>query len=443
MNDDKKIYKFKSFKKILDVPVRTNVKLFQFTGSTYIIVEQLNLHLKIKLYQSFGDDISERCEFDLSFPEDSVTTGGNRDNETLCVLMVEKISNERDKKFFDELFACNLSDETISEVLLVSIDEKVFWIKFCESAIDGYSVENLTVAKAKILGLHYHKGILMVIDELSILSIFFVCSVKKLIRKKEILLQQVKCFRFYGNKFIYSTAAKITCLDLSDPTKPSESSANIKNISCFTIVEHLKFIIAICRNNFLYYISLVQKSEITSKISSFIDIPDNDFEIIPEVSKFYEIEEKNLLKVEKQIKDAMKMKLFLERLQCGDFIAGEATIKFQEYLIEFEIKFHEILNGLGLIVTFLKRNNKFTSIKRHKIDDSRTNEKISLPEQNDAHDEKCDMSLSVSLNLEINNRTCPLTYPINISSIIRSNDRNPKLQDDLERCKEIVKRLKT
>lgn len=427
--------------------------------------------LRVKLFQTFGNDFDEKCEFDLSFPEDSVSAGGRRDDEKYCVLMIEEFSNERDVTFLNELLACNLIEESISEVLLISIDEKLFWIKFSGIALDGYSIETLTVAKTKILGLHYYKGVLMMIDECSILSIFALSPTTKLVHKKEILLGgKVECFRFYGSRFIYSNSDKMKFLDLRDHLKPSESYANIRNISCFTIVEDLKFIIAICRNNFLYYIPLNQKpSQNNEEDANFMKIPDNDYQTIPEVSKFYEIEEQNLLRIEKQIKESTKMKLFLERLQLesGDFIAGKATIKFHENvpnslidnmkfyrvqdhnhrrILEIEITFHEILNALGLVVTLEWRNLNSTSIRRFNINDSRTKEIFCLPVGVAADDEKCDMSLSVSLNLEINNRTCPLTYPINIAPIISTtNDRRQHLpsQNDLERCKEIVKRLKT
>lgn len=449
-----------------------NVKLFQFTGSSYIVIEQFDVYIKVKIYQTFGDDFQERCEFDLSFPEDSVSVGGRRDDEKFSVLMIEKITNERDIIFFNELLACNVHDETVLDILFISIDEKLLWIKFNDDTLDEYSIETLTIAKTKILGLHYYKGVLMFIDENSILTIFYLCPTTKLIHKKEISLGgKVDCFRFYGSRLIYSNPDNMTFLDLKDHSKPSESYANIRNVSSFTIVEDLKFIIAICRNNFLYYIPLNQKSPQNCQENvNFVEIPDNDLQTIPEVSKFYEMEEQNLLKIEKEIRESTKIKLFLERLQLesGDFIAGKATIKFHDNIpnslidnmkfyriqdqsikriLEIEIHFHEILNALGLDVTFAWQNLNSTSIKRFRINDSRTMNKICLPVEITADDEKCDMSLCVSLNLGINNRTCPLTYPINIASIIRKNDRNPiqnfLFQNDLERCKEIVKRLKT
>lgn len=431
--------------------------------------------LKVKLYDSFGETFSENCEFDLSFCEDPITLGGNRDNEKVCALLIDDITKDRDVRFFSELLACQLELENVMNVLLVSIDERLSWIKFSGNfkteLIDDYSIELLTTKKSRIVGLHYYKTVLMLIDELSVLSVFYMCQQTKLIRKKEIVVGgKIRCFRFYGSNFICSTREKLTIIDLKEPSKPSEKYAIIKNINCFTVVDNLKFVIAICKNNLVYHIRLIQKCQTTSDENGtcFLDILDSDIEAIPAVSKFFAMEEKKFLQLQKQIQDSQNLKQLLERLQMepGDFIAGEATIKFHQNIpnsyddsvrlchardlklkaciLEVDIKFHPIFASSNLTLVLAYKNVKSTtSTRRIKIENVRTREKVCFPIDGQVDKMKCDINVEVSLNSEISHRLCPLNYRINVASIIRPNDPDLQLEDDLKRCKEIVERLKT
>lgn len=64
--------------------------------------------------------------------------------------------NKRATKFFSDLVASDM--ERIHDILLVSIDNKLLWIKFPGSFRDAafdYTVETVTTMKANIRGIKY------------------------------------------------------------------------------------------------------------------------------------------------------------------------------------------------------------------------------------------------------------------------------------------------
>lgn len=437
------------------------------------------MSLKLKLFDSFGETFDEKCEFDLSFVDDPVTFGGDRDNEKVCAILIENITKEKELRFFNELLVCQLENENITNILLVTVDERLSWIKFSGNyrvdPVEDYSIELLTCTKCRILGVHYHKSTLMLIDDNSVLTLFYMCPTTQLIRKKEIVVGgKITCFRFAGCNFLCSTSEKLTIIDLRDPSRPSEKFAHIKNINCFTVVDSLKSVLAICRNNFVYHIPLIQQRShtvaTTDNGTCFMEITDSAIESIPEVAKFFEIEEREFLDLEKRIQTAESHKALLERLQMEsrDFIAGEATIKFHQNMptsfddsvrlchaqgqslkaciLEVEIQFHPILVASRLTVTLAYKHAKSatsTAIRRIRLENARTKETLCLPVDGHLDKTKCDIRINVSLNSQLSHRLSPVYYRINATVITHPNDRDLQLDDDLTRCKEIVKRLKT
>jgi hypothetical protein len=385
--------------------------------------------------------------------------------------MIEGATNV---KFFNELLACNLKEELITDVLLISLDEKLMWVKFkksfTEGAIDGYTIETITVAKEKIRGLKYFGGMLLMLDDHSMLTVFFLCPVTQLIRKKEILLEgKVKCFRFHHQGiFVYSNLQKVIFMDLNNLQDPTTFHVALKGITCFTIVDLLqKFIIGICRNQKFYYINFPRINQQESRKSSqFIELKGSDVEAIPEVAKFLEHGEKNLLEIDQKIKRAQVLKSLIQHLATQkDFKSGEATIKFHRNFpvtilddaivckatdqkvgcefIEIQLKLVQVLKALSSFDIIYRRHGSSGVItKTMKIDEYKEVINILMPAEKE-DDARNKMSIDLSITFNVKGRARLISYPISITEVTPSTDARICISCSLDTCLETITAMKT
>lgn len=463
---DGRIFTFKTFRKILELP-SFNVKFFNcFGNSCYVLIQQTGTALKLSIYPSFGEeyDISS-CEMDLDYPRNPVTIGGARDNELICVEMIQGPLKAKTVLFLSELLACNLKDENIVDVLLISIDDKLMWIKyknsFHESAIDGYSIETVTIAKGVIRGIKHCENFLMMIDDLSMLTVFHLCRTTQIIKKTEILLDGiVHCFRFHLNTFIYSNLEQIIFIDINQFAQPARRTVNLKGITCFSNVAGHNFMLAVCRNRMFYYVPMkaLQKQMITNNDEDFMELGTADIEAIPFVAKFLETEEKNLILIEQEIIKAQKLKLLMQHLISNkNFTAGDAIIKFhRDYplltenaivckvnqhsglgFIEINITFAKILTALSFNIAFNRHGASGVITRTIKIDCANESSCIILPAETD-NDATSKKSLELTLNHNIKGKTILMTYPINIKEVVALKKAIVGPKDSLDDCLEIV-----
>ena len=433
-------------------------------------MQQAGIEVKIQLFTSFGESSALRCEFDISYSKDSVTIDGCRDAEETCIHMVEGPLRVSDRNFFTELLACDLKQEKIYDVFLISINEKLMWIKyknsFHEGAKDGYSIEAITSSKENIRALKYCEGFLMMLDHLSILTIIYLCPRLKLITKKEILLEgQVKCFRFHQNLFIYSNLRQVIFIDTTNPSDPETHSVYLKGIVCFTIVKELNCIIAICRNQMFFHISLTRpKQQQQRKNDDFQALQNSDIELIPSIAKFVEVEEKKLAETEQKIKEAIHLKTLLQYLTTNrDFKAGDAVITFHQNFpeilsntiicnvsnqqlgtgfIEIQINFSKILKSMTISVAFYRHSMSSVLTQIVKVVDAEENVQILLPAES-TDDASNKMLLDLNFSYDYKEETRLLVYPISISRVVTYEGPRIKLKNNLDNCLEMVNKMKT
>lgn len=455
---DGRLFIFKSFKKLSEL-ASTNVKLFEcFDNNCYVLIQQVGTSMFLTLHESFEEELGDRFEIDLSFPRDPVTAGGSRVGEKICVEMI----TVKHDQFLFELLACDLKRESISDVLLLSIDDKLMWIKCTHDS----SIETITTAKAVIRGLKHHEEILMMLDELSTLTVFHLCRTTPTIRKTEIVLDGiVKCFRFHQNTFIYSNLERIVVIELDQFAQATKRSIDISGITCLTHVARHDFLLAICHNRLFYYVPMhhSQRRERKKVEDDFEELLSSDIEEIPQVAKFIEAEERNLLEVEERIIKAQKMRFLMQQLSSDQkFSAGEAIIEFHRnypldpprnaiicnaspsYLgfgfIEININFAKVLVAMAINVAFNRHGASGVVTRTIKIDCASESCCIILPAE-PADDALGEKSLELTLSHAVKGKTLLMTYPIDIKEVVPLKGRIVKPRDSLDDCLEIVKRI--
>lgn len=442
-----------------------------FQDTCYVLVQQTGIDVQIQLYSSFGLESRElKSEFELSFPKDAVSVDASRETEKICVQMIEGPLKDYDRIFLRELLACDLTQESINDVLLVSVDEKLMWIKykgsFHEGAKENYSIETITSMKENIRGMNYYHGSLMVLDNFSVLTIFYLCPILKLIKKREILLEgQVKCFRFHQNMFIYSNLRTVTLIKATNPQAAETYIVDLKGIICFSVVTELNCIIAICRNQMFYYISVNKTCQLQQKKKKddFQLLENSDIELIPSVARFVETEEKKLLVIEREIKKAQELKTLLQHLMANrDFSGGDAHVTFRAYLsevpanaivcdvgdqplgsgfIEVKIKLANILTNMTFSIAFYRHASSGVFTQIVEVIDARELVHIIIPAEN-TDNASNKMSLDVNFKYDYKGKTRLLVYPINISQVVPYDCPRIKLKNSFDRCLEIINEMK-
>lgn len=422
--------------------------------------------MKIQLFRSLEEEQSfPSREFDMSLPKSPVCSSPNTE---LCAEFIEGPLSEKDSKFFAELLVCDLAHESIVDVLLVSNDDRLLWIKysgsFREESHNNNVIDTIATTKGIIRGIKYYDGSLLLLDGIT-LSIFYLCSSTNIIRKKEIILDGVvKCFRFHHNQFIYSNLKKVIIVDFTNPQHPMIDSVNLKGIVCFTIVENLNFIIAICYNQLFYYVSMDKRTnKQANNKSDFQDLQANDIETIPSVAKFIDREEVKLLKIEQKIKELQNLKiLLLHRMKSKDFVAGEATVKFYQTLpavtgssivckvtdqkagsefIELRIELTELLENYSFTIFFHRESTSGKISRAIKFDNTHKVVHIVMPaELMDSAKNK--MSIDLNFTYEIKKQTKLIVFPVTIKKVIPFVGPRIKMKNCLDECLHIVDKMK-
>lgn len=465
---DRKLFAFKTFKRVYELPNYSNIKLLQcFNDTVYVLITQIEHAVKIQIFSSFNgeaDDILSH-EFDMSFPSNPASS--SRVSEEMCVAFIEGPLSETDSKFFSELLACDLELESISDVLLVSTDDRLLWIKYSVCRSSEYAIETITTAKGNVRGLHYHQGTLSMLHD-STLSVFYLCQSTNILRKREILLDgAVKCFRFHQSFFIYSNLKKVNFVDVANPSKlPVIESVDLKGIVCFTIVENLNFLIAICYNQMFYYLTMPQSTKETEERSKtdFITLQTNDLENIPGVAKFIANEEAKLIEIERKVKELQHLKILLEHsLKIKGFLAGLASVKFHQYppqfdkkmtivckvtnqkagceFIELEIQLSKILVNFPLTLMFHRHSNSSVVSKAIKLETAKEFVKILMPAE-PVDNAKNKMTLELTFTYDIRGQNKLIVFPIAIKKIVPFDGPKIKLTDQFDECLKAVDKLK-
>lgn len=381
--------------------------------------------------------------------------------------MIEGPLKADETKFFSELLNCNMEEESIHDVLLISIDDKIMWIKyngsFIDGAVNGYSVETITSMGGNIRGIKFCNNYLMILDEESILTVVYLCPVMNTIQRKIIQLEgKVRCFRFHKMTFIYSNLDKVIFVDFKGKGDSVIHSVNLSLIVCFTVISEQRFIIAICANRMFYYLPISKPKKPIENVNEFEDF-NSEIEEIPGVVQFIAQEERRMIETEMQIKDAMKLRILLEHIISNrNFEAGTATIKFHHSVptvtsedtfvckisdqkfnasvIEVNIELAEILSTTQVAITFRRSTMSGVVTRMIKIEKPKKNLRIIVPgEPTDNPSSK--MSLELTFNYETRNEPRVLSFPIKITKVIPSDGPRTKLKRSFDDCLALVENV--
>lgn len=473
LTKDKRMFAFKSFKKVIELMHVSNIIHFESFGNCYVAVEQVGIDFRVKIFSSFGDELDIcHCDFDLSYGKDPVSINDSRDSEEICVLMLEGPLGIEDIKFFNELLVCDIEQEAVHDILLMSINDRLIWIKYKDSFFEGASercsIEIVSTMKGNIRGMKHCASFLMILDDNSMLTILYLCPVTQIIKKREILLEgKIRSFRFHDNTLIYSNFEKIVFVDVTEPISPLITSVNLRFIVCFTVVAQQKFIIAICANRLFYFVPIkVQNLSNKQKRNQFEELGDGEIESIPGIAKFLKKEEEKLLGTEQKIKDAQKLRTLMQHLMTEkNFNAGNAVVKFHQNFppanpktiicktssrpvvgscfIEIKLEVPEILQSTTFSISIHRCSpSSGVATRMIRIESAQSNEHIIIPGE-PSDDPSNKMNLELNFSYEVRSETRLLTFPINIKQIIPFDGPRIKLKSSLDDCLKLVEKMKT
>lgn len=354
LSRDAKVYLFKSLKsiEIVESLEMDNVFYFESFGDTDTFVMIVEKDSKIML-RIHGLGLTEIRSFDLMCSTDTVKAL-MRENDLAQVAKevtfnVEYLpdsivdTDEKANEFFSAFLSCNLKEENIKDVLLVSVNERLMWIKYKEESSNNMCDENdvqiqtKLMAKGKILAIRYWNGGLMIIDEFYQLSTYYYCTDTKIIKKSEIpLVGGVRCFRFNEEYLIFSTKYKLIIMRFICPSmEPETSEISLGLISTFSIIRDHNFLIAIDANNLFFYVPIMQSRYIYDRNdkNDFFELSRDEILKLPESIKYLEEQEKELKKLNEELDREMDLKILLDHLDENDeFVGGNANVEYMQCL---------------------------------------------------------------------------------------------------------------
>lgn len=361
LSKDAKVYHFKSFKAIdiVDHLAMDQVFYFESFGDTdtFVMIVEKDSRIILRIH---GHELAEERSFDLMSNTDTVKalTTENDINQfaSEVTFNVEFLQDKLDsdakaEDFFCAFLSCNLKEEKIKDILLVSVNERLMWIKYSHkeesSDVDMAGEENdvqihtKLMAKGKILAIRYWCGGLMIIDEFFQLTTFYYCTDTKIIKKSEFpLVGGVRCFRFYEEYLIFATKYKVVLMRFICPSmEPETSEVSLGLITAFTIVRDHDFLIAIDANNLFFYVPIMQSRYIYDRndTGNFFELSRDDIIKLPESIKYLEEQEKELKKLSEEFEREMDLKIFFDHLEENDsFNGGNATVEYIPCLPKIE-----------------------------------------------------------------------------------------------------------
>lgn len=479
-SEEGNIYKFESYKRFkLKEDIGRDVKLINRFNECYLLVRKLGTRMTVELFKSLDPGI-QLHEFDLSFPKSEAVCPPNeaiRKDEKISVLMIpDIIFTDGAVELFNQILLCDLPNLGVRDVLLLAIDEKLLWIKYkfsyCTKNEDiadnaDYTIETVYTSKAKIIALKFIGCRLILLDELSILTILEKSPSTNEIKKRELLLDgKLECFDFNTdlNLFVYSNIEKVTLMHFKNQAEQEVVDENVLGIISLSIVPELNCVIAISRNRLFFYIPIRKKRFIYKK-NSFQMLEDDQLCQLPDVAKYLAEQERVMLEMEQQIRNEISLGSKLRLLEArGDMPAGKATIHFLNELpqnipndaimcknfdrairyIELQINMLDMPIIYNSSIAFSRILNGATVTRTIKIKDQ-LNHCIYVPRETEDGPTK-KMSLDLNSSLEFNGQKIILTYPIIIESITPSSENEEMAKKlgppSLDECLKMIGNLK-
>ena len=315
----------------------------------------------LEIYNNYPRDIDVKRKFDLSWPENEELEA-SRSSERYCLKLIH-IQNPNQFQFFKSLLIEISSDEQ-DKVLLLSINEKLYWLT-PRTEYDDFSIETIKVCSANILEFHFlpELSTLLILEDNNCLSTIYRCPYTNLVKQKAIFLEgTVISYEFLVSQklFVYSNGFKVfqiqfvidEILDQIQHVVREVKLSGIVALSCrylgnltrhlkcnlriFLDINYLNIFIGISENGLFYKIPIVKHQTQSYAREYFLEVS-NQQESINDISKRVFRENERQMETEKKLEDKMIDFRTLATLQKNDRKLGvTATVCYHKNMPDLE-----------------------------------------------------------------------------------------------------------
>lgn len=351
LNKNQSVFTFSSYRSLKKVEGTENVKFLVIHDSMYIVIKGSNDNkLFLELYDSSNFSYnfnSPSRQFDLSWQKVDGSADLSRDNESYFVKVV-KLNRKNMTLLNAVLVDDSKSIEHLDHILLISIDEKLYWINYVENETE-YSIETILVMRSKIVAIECIRNLLIVLED-SVLTLYYTSTEHNVLSRKEIFLGQVETFEFVHEKccFVYSNGLKIVCLYLLIPGHGNNHYETVEieltNICAMTYVKELNLILGINENNLFYHIPLKNK-KLTLNSDEFVEIDSQHVNEIKNMNRVLDIKRRNFLNLEKMYEEEQKQLQLMKTLTNNGFDSEQKILCKRIYNLDETVHLEINLNS--------------------------------------------------------------------------------------------------
>lgn len=397
-----------------------------------------------------------------------------------CEMLSNVTENALDVEFFNTFLDIKITQENIRDILLVSINDRLYYVKYRGPAEEGSSdmsedsslmlIEPVIISRGNIKAIKYLDSSIIILDDFWVLSIFYQCVTTNIIKRREIPLgNQISCYKFVKDQLIYSTRHKIVFMKFKiAPSEPEISIVPLELVATFSVAENSNFLVAIDRNKWFYYVPIPKNSNNRKETESqeqYVSITNDQVKKLPGMIKYFENVEEELAVLSKAIKDESNILMFLNCLELTkDIIAGHAKIKYVPFLtatqpddiicdqmscqsghgyVRIVINLSPVLSAFSFTIAFYRHTEANGTLVKY-IDISPRNEKLNFAiyvpdEVYDNEDNKLDLCAHFHLN---KTEQCDvLEFPFIIDSIKVSSGYQNRTNIEVENCIKALNKL--
>ncbi|CAO1302446.1 unnamed protein product [Diamesa serratosioi] len=283
----------------------------------YFIIKSSNDNkLFLELYDSskFAFNVQNPTrQFDLTWQKVEGSAELTRENEKYFVKIIQL--NSKNMSLMNALLVED--SKRSDQILLLSIDEKLYWINYTKDELD-YTIETILVMRSKIVAMELMQNLFLVLEH-SVLSLYFTTTEPRILSLKEIYLGEILSFEFVHEKccFVYSNGFKIFILYFLIPGHENSHYEKVEielsGIVAMTYVMELNLILGISENNLFYQIPLKNK-KIPSTLSreEFIEIEPQHVNEIKNINRILDIKRRGFLELEKMYEEEQKQLVLIK-----------------------------------------------------------------------------------------------------------------------------------
>lgn len=348
LNKNQSVYTFSSYRSLKKMEGIENVKYLVIHDIMYFVIKgSSDNKLSLELYDSsnFTYNFNNPSrQFDLSWQKVDGSADLSRENESYFIKAIQL--NKKNMTLLNAILVDDSkSIEHLDHVLLLSIDEKLYWINYVENDIE-YTIETILVMKSKIVAIQCIRDLILVLED-SVLTLYYTFTEHNILSRKEIYLGKVVSFEFVPEKccFVYSNGLKIIILYLLIPGHTINHyetvGVELSNIVAMTYLKELNLILGISENNLFYQIPLKNK-KVTVDRDEFVEIETNNIHEIKNINRVLDIKRRKFLKLEKMYEDEQKQLVLIKKFTINGTDSEEhkilcKTIYNLDQTVHFEI----------------------------------------------------------------------------------------------------------